>query len=332
MSTAAQTGTLRAGVRVSFTEREDHESGFKRIFDKEIAAGLAALETERQQLKRSRTLRLALALVLAVVLVGGSIAFFSEQGIVIGIAVVAAIVGGFLIVGSPGDKFRAKVRDLVMPAATKFLGITYSRAVPADFDLQGFTARNVVGSYQSHRSRLQDHVSGTHEGRRYAMIEAHLQRKSGKSTVTVFNGVLMIVDWPEAGQADVLIGRDWGKIINKLAGITKADRVTFENAPAFEKMFEVYSTDGTAARQLLTPAFLDCMVALAESRKGQPPTAAFTHGRLLLALPLREELFETGSLSRSLEKFEEDLHTLLRQLTLPRRVIDVLHGQRKPVL
>jgi hypothetical protein len=331
LATAAQAGTLGASVRVTFTERENHESGFKRVFDKEIASGLATLETERQRLKRNRTLRLLLAFAVAVVLIGGSIIFFQEQGAVIGIAVVVAIVGGFLIVGSPTDKFRAKVRDLVMPAVTKFLGIAYSRTVPADFEVREFTARNLVGSYQSHRSRLQDHVSGAHDGRRYAMIEAHLQRKSGKSTVTVFQGVLMIIDWPEAGQADVLIGRDWGKILNKLAGIAKADRVTFDNA-AFEKMFEVYASDPAAARQLLTPAFLDSMVALAESRKGQPPTAAFGRGRLLLALPLREELFETGSLSRSLEMFEEDLHKLLRQLTMPCRVIDVLHGQKKQIL
>jgi hypothetical protein len=314
---------------ITFAEREDYESGFKRVFDKEIASRLAGLDVERARLKRQRTIMLIVAAVLIVVVVGGAI--WSGNEWIIAIALVGGIFGAILLVGSPTEKFRAKVREIVMPAVTKFLGIIYNRAVPTGFDLAAYRGRNLVGAYDRSRSRMQDHVAGTHDERRYEMIEAHLQRRSGKSTVTVFQGLLLAIDWPEAGQADVLIGRDWGKLLNKLAGITKAERVTFDNA-AFEGMYEVYASDPPVARQLLTPAFLDSMVALAQGRKGQAPTAAFVAGRLLIALPVRGELFEAGSLSRSMARFEDDMHTLLRQLTIPRRVIDVLHGHRKQIL
>jgi hypothetical protein len=316
-------------VPITFTERENYESGFKRVFDKQIASGLATLEAERERLKRQRTIKLIAAAIILVVVIGGAV--WSENQWIIAIAIVAGIVAAIWIVGSPTEKFRAQVRDLVMPAVTKFLGIDYSRTVPPSFDINTFRGRNLIGAYDRSRSRLQDHVAGTHGERRYTMVDAHLQRKSGKSTVTVFKGLLLSIDWPEARQADVLIGRDWGKLLNKLAGITKAERVTFDNA-AFENVYEVYASDPAVARQLLTPTFLDSMVALREGRKGEPPTAAFTAGQLLVALPVREELFEPGSLSRSMAMFEEDMHNLLRQLTTPCRVIDVLHGERKQIL
>lgn len=329
MSVTTRTGRLRAGLPITFTEREPYESGFKRIFDKQIAPKLAALEEERGRLKRDRAIRVTVALVVVAAVVGAAIWYGNE--FIITVAAIVGLIGALIFVGSPTDKFRAKVRDLVMPVTTKFLDITYSRAVPAGFDIGAFRERNVVPAYDKSRSRLQDHVSGEHDGRRYAMIEANLQRRSGKSTVTVFQGVLMSIDWPEAGRAEVFIGRDRGKLLNKLAGITKPQRVTFDH-PEFERVYEVYASDPAMARQLLVPAFLDCLVALNNSRKGYPPTAAFVSGRLLVALPLRGDLFEPGSLSRSLAGFEDEMHTLLRQLTIPRRIIDVLHGQRRQIL
>jgi hypothetical protein len=329
---ASESTTVVTGLGPRFTDREPYEHGFARIFNKQIAPGLAQMEVERRRLKRLRTVKLAVGLGISAAILAAAFTQFDwgKQGFVFGLAFVAAVMVPIFIVGSPTDKFRDKLRELVIPPVTRFLDITYARAVPEAFGLARFIDRKVVGDYTASRSKVQDYVTGTHKGRGYAMAEANLQRRSGKSTVTVFKGLLLSIDWPEAGQASVLIGRDYGKLFNKIAGLGKATRVTFEDQD-FEKRFEVYATDETVARQLLTPAVLQSLVAVAEGRKGQTPTAAFTDGRFLLALPIAEDLFEPGSLSRSMDRFEEDMHTLLRHLTIPQRVIEILQGARQPI-
>jgi hypothetical protein len=60
--------------------------------------------------------------------------------------------------------------------------------------------------------------------------------------------------------------------------------------------------------------------------------AAFSRGRLLLALPISQALFRPGSLRRSTERMEDDMHDLLRQMTAPYRIIDILEGRGSPTL
>jgi hypothetical protein len=323
-------GTPVPGATPTFNEREPYENGFGAIFKKEIAPQLAGLEAERLRLKKERTTRIILAVVLGVVILAATLIFASKNSTILTIGIFLAILIPVFVVGSAADKFRDKLRGVVMGPASRFLGVTYSRKVPDTFGIKRFVKRSVVGSYSS--ATIQDHVAGEHKGRRYEMAEAHLRRRQGKNTVTIFHGILLSIDWPESAQADVLIGRDYGKLINKIAGLGKAQRVNFDDAE-FERRYECYASDPMIAQRIVTPTFMQSMVAIGDGRKGERPTACFTEGKFLLAVPLAGvNLFEPGSLSRSVDTFETDMHTLLRQLTLPRRVIETLQGSRQAIL
>ena len=67
------------------------------------------------------------------------------------------------------------------------------------------------------------------------------------------------------------------------------------------------------------------MVDLAKSYEKKALNAAFVDGVFLLAVPIPGNLFEPGSLSRSVYDCEEDIHTFLNQITIAHRVIDRLH-------
>ena len=54
--------------------------------------------------------------------------------------------------------------------------------------------------------------------------------------------------------------------------------------------------------------------------------------RFLLSLPLRRNLFEVGRLHRPLDRLEEDLEEIVREITIPHRVIDYLHGERPKLM
>jgi hypothetical protein len=172
------------------------------------------------------------------------------------------------------------------------------------------------------------------------MVEARLKRRRhgrrrSRST-TVFKGLLFDIDVPQVFSCRVLLGSDKGGLINRMEGFFRdkfggMESTAFEH-PAFEARYEVYSDDPAAARALLAPALLDSLVALCEAAGEDALRAAFVDGRFLLALPNRKNLFEIGKLHRSLEHLEEDVKTLLAQVTLPHGVIDYLHGDRPGLL
>jgi hypothetical protein len=108
-------------------------------------------------------------------------------------------------------------------------------------------------------------------------------------------------------------------------------QVTLDHAD-FEKRYRVYSDSPRTARSLLQPALLDSLLAIADDLGVTAVNCAFLDGRFLIALPQRRNLFEIGSLSRSLEHAEEDLRRLAAEFTIPQRLIDNLHGERKRLM
>ena len=100
--------------------------------------------------------------------------------------------------------------------------------------------------------------------------------------------------------------------------------------PAFEKMFEVYADVPSEARRLLPASFRKTLVALAKHslalEPGKPMRAAFDDGEFLIALPRRTGLFEVSGLHRPLTDLEGEMDRLLREITIPHRVIDHLIG------
>jgi hypothetical protein len=82
------------------------------------------------------------------------------------------------------------------------------------------------------------------------------------------------------------------------------------------------------ARQVLNADFRDTMVALAKAHNESAVCAGLVDGQFLLALPMRRNLFEPGSILRSVYGCEADVRDLLGQITIVHRVIDFLKGDR----
>ncbi len=70
------------------------------------------------------------------------------------------------------------------------------------------------------------------------------------------------------------------------------------------------------------------MLALADAYDATSLGAAFVDGVFLLAVPVAGDLFEPGSIKRSVYDCEADIHEFLKQVTIAHRVIDHLHGNR----
>jgi len=316
---------------------DDRAADFERVYAREIAPHARDMEARRQGRVAAFYRRIGLSVPLIALAAGAlyTIGFLEGEPVWSTIILVVAAVAAIFWISRPAAQHREELKDLVIAPLCRFLGdLEYSRAVKDGFDTGRFEETGVVGHHT--RTKLEDLFAGRHRDTGFRMVEAKLRRRrrgrrsSGSSTV--FKGLLFDIEVPQSFSGRILLTTDKGGLVNRMEGFfrdTFGDTapVAFDH-PAFEARYEVYSDDAAAARALLTPALLDSLVALSEAAEETALRAAFVDGRFLLALPTRKDLFEIGKLHRSLEHLEEDVKTLLDQVTLPHRVIDYLHGDR----
>ncbi len=74
--------------------------------------------------------------------------------------------------------------------------------------------------------------------------------------------------------------------------------------------------------------FLTAMVDLAKAADEKALNAAFVDGRFLLALPRQTSLFDIGETNPPRHQMRAVFKHFVREITLPHRVIDFLHGDR----
>jgi hypothetical protein len=132
------------------------------------------------------------------------------------------------------------------------------------------------------------------EGRRFAFYEATLKRRSGRSNVVVFSGQVYTWQHGAAGHAEIAIVPDRG-IFNFFKPATGAERVRFDDDPAFEKKFEVYATEAAAARLSIG---VDVRRALLELRQAGRVFAYLGTDEVLVAVTGKNR-FEPGGMFRS---------------------------------
>lgn len=311
---------------------------FADFFAQEIAPHLEGLENQRQDRLRQTYARLGGTAFTVVIL--AVIIWFTWHPVG-GFAVLAlGLLVGFLWGLQPARRHRRAVRDLFVPPLCRYLGEVEYHRKPADrFDLDRVKRSGIVGGFQ--RAKQEDLFLGRYRDTDYRMVEARLKERrrrdaNNQRARVVFRGLLCEASVPVAFEGITLLVGDKGSLGNRIVDLarqafTEAKAVHLDHA-AFEARYQVYSTRPEEARNLLQPGLLDTLLALSDELERGAVSCAFIDGRFVIALPQRENLFEVGRLHRSLEHAEEDLRRLALEFTIPQRLIDNLHGERKPLL
>ncbi len=189
-------------------------------------------------------------------------------------------------------RFVADAQREAMAAAAKELGLTYERTPSTVVDLAAFKNTMFANVYEHTEPR--DMISGVRGGLPFQIFEMKYFRRGAKGNPK--RGVLKVladvslatvvrVELRGRWTSRMLVLRDIGPA-NALRMTGGLDRVRLVD-PKFEKIFEVFSSDQTEARAVLTPSFMERLIALESLVKdgAAPAFGVFDDGAFMIAIP-----------------------------------------------
>lgn len=298
------------------SEREEF-SGFAEFYESDIAPYLRAKEDARQTAVMQAGL---MAIATAVV----AFAVFRYAPFGDGNIQICAIVAMMGLGGAIWriNKTRGDITGGLLRRVCGQLGYAYRRDIGRPVYFADFDRLKLMPNFN--RESWEDEVRGERHGAEFVFCEAHLKYKSsGKnsSTRTVFHGQLLVIDYHKKFLGETVVRRDAG-LFNRFG---KPGR-DFQNvgivSPEFEKIFEAWSTDQVEARELLDPLVLERFEELDRLFNGAKLRAAFTGGKLCLALETGDKL-NMGSMFAPLEG-PSRVDRILHEFDLIFDLIDVL--------
>ncbi len=278
-------------------------------FTSTIQPALSAREDDRVKAVARQRNFVIIGILLGIAALVGLGYFLAEDGWIFGgfLGVVIALAmgaWGSMALNKLGKETKLM---LVEPVASEF-GLHYEVQPVAPAEMSTFRSLDLVPNWD--RSKFEDRITGERDKVPFEFFEAHLEERrtttdsKGRTRttwVTVFRGQCLIVKFHKQFQGVTKVYRDAGALnfFKKLGQSGKGQRVKLED-PVFEKAFEVYSTDQIEARFILTPDFMERLIALEQTFKGRQVRCAFSGGCMFLACE-GKNLLEPGSMYRSMD-------------------------------
>jgi len=312
-----------------FTETAPHEKGFGIFYRKEILPVLANLEENR--LKLLATQKTYMAIAVPVSIVAGILGFVVLPQLLPGImnmdnrilpALALGVIGWSLWwAKSPSRKYAVDVKSIYMPIVCNFFGdLKYSSngqsQIEATLEEELFPRFN--------KSEMEDFIEGSARDIKLKLHESTLTSSNGKSTVTVFSGLVLELEFPKAFKGKTIV-------LGKHGYVKNLESVQLED-PEFASLFQVYGSDQIEARFLLTTAFMERLLQLGKLLSGDKTIGGkiqceFTGQKLVIAINSYQNLFEPRGLTQTALQVN-DLHDFLAQMDGIFKLIEALKIRR----
>jgi hypothetical protein len=207
---------------------------------------------------------------------------------------VVMVLGTIIAAGLPLMQAGEALKHPVLEELARRCGMEY---IAADFvpPAYGGARRLLFGGGLCSETFTDLFHGADEEGRGYAVYEAALQRRAGKSTVCVFSGLIYAIQ-RRPGLAGISVAMPDRKILNFFKPARDMERVRIEEDEAFERRFEIYSTVPEEARRLFSPLL---RARLLDMRKAGRVFVYVSPEEVLLAAWDTTNRFEAGSMFRS---------------------------------
>ena len=292
-----------------------------RDFGAYYASDIQPFFTQWEDARQKAVLQMALTGIGAVLLAAAAFKFgpFGEKNIQLSVFVGVA---GFAAAMWRLNKTRGSISGGLLERVCARLGFSYRAGLTRPSYCADFDRLSLLPSFN--REHWEDEVRGERDGAEFVLCESHLKYKtSGKnsSTRTVFHGQLLVIDYHKKFLGETVVKRDAG-MFNRFIKPGKGFQQVGIASPKFEKIFEAWSTDQVEARELLDPVVLERFEELDRLFDGAKLRAAFSGGRLYLALETGDKL-NMGSMFKPI-KGPERVEMILKEFDLIFDLVDVL--------
>lgn len=258
------------------------------------------LEKQRQAAHKHRwrvwLLGLPIALLLGVVVYLANIWMDTDSIDSVLWGVIGAVSGSLLVhlIADAGFwAFRKTAKHTVLSALALRQGLQYQvEGVPREV-MRAFEGENLFGS-STNGGDSEDVFMGTMSDVDFMLFEARRKSisrsKNSSSATLIFHGLCMRLSFPKrfSGTTRVMSDRGVFNTLHTTGNDIPLERVKLEDA-AFEKQFEVLSTDQVEARYLLTPALMERLVEVQQILGPKTQLrAGFIDRHMLLTLDTRK--------------------------------------------
>lgn len=276
------------------SDRSEYQ-GISSFYESDI---IPYLEGEEQR-RRSAVVTSALIAIVTLIVAAGAYGLAPFGDANFHIAFIATVIG-LSVAGAELSKARSAITAGLLERVSSFFGFTYLRELSRPDFVSVFDRLQLLPSYN--RQSWEDQVAGVRNDTDFVLCEAHLRKVThGKKrrVKTVFHGQLLMLDYHKNFLGETVIKRDAGVFNRFMKPGAEFQRIGIVSS-RFEKAFEAWSTDQVEARELLDPVVLERFEALDNLFDGAKFRAAFSEGRLYIALETGDKL-NIGSMFKSLE-------------------------------
>jgi hypothetical protein len=257
-----------------------------------VAIEISAIEEKRRQAVRRFWIAMGIVVALAAMTIwalsgGDNLGF----GIVIAIFI---LVGGGIVAALPLGRAGKALKIPVLETLAEKGGLTF---MEDGFDPPVYPdARPALfGNWLNGQSFTDLFHGQDADGRRFAIYEGTLTRRSGKNTHTVFSGQMYAWQRRAKSGGEIVIVPDRG-LFNFFKPVGGMERVRFEEDAEFEKKFEVYAYEPQQARMTIGP---DVRRALLELRQ-QGKVLGYVGPEDIFVAATGGNRFEAGSMFRAI--------------------------------
>jgi hypothetical protein len=310
-----------------FVERAPHEKGFAAIYERVVVPRLNVLARAwNRAAKQKRWIRPVIGLFLIGLLWTGIWNWETGRS-----HLSIQIFAGFITLLLADLVLRRGARPLTVPGrilrdllaeatCVHVEGLTYQRVAGRRINHDRFVD---LGMLPTHRTSLaEDYFEGSHHNITFRMVEAEL-RTSPRDVL--FHGLLIEIVVPQTfdGALTILQGEEPGRISYRRP---PGSRMEVRGHPDFARRFVVHATTQETMQALLTAPMMTALVRFRGQLDGAAFQAGFAYGNLMLAVPMEGNIFDPSSPVTGRFTPAEDARLLLKQVNIPIRLIDTMHG------
>lgn len=284
-----ETDTLSAS---DFVEPREEFKGISQYYDETIRPTLVKIEANRAKSVKKGFIA---AIVTAVCLFPAALWLpphlgWSDNSLLF---FVGAMIATYLAYYLATFHIAPMAKSTVMNGLTAYLGWRY-----ADHpnEIAVFESLKSYGLFPRHnRHNFSDHIQGSALGHNFELSEICLRQKGDKTERTVFQGMLLSIDFKRDFSGKTIVKREKWLQLKRNKDMKRVGLVSAE----FEALFEAYSTDQVEARYLLTPDFMQDLIDLEKSVQGEKVRLAFLDNVLHVIIETPDR-FEIRNIRRSL--------------------------------